>query len=148
MLEKAEMISMNCQKPSATVGGTIKRTRNGTYSGTTNGTIICIVNWEIYQYSDTNNETENGTRNDTTERTLNGTHNRKHIRESNKEKAKRNNKSLRSDCPSDIPERGTDAFRNQSHLLLQADQGTADDIPARYRDQFNTFADYWGYRNQ
>ena len=60
---------------------------------------------------------------------------------------KNEKKSLRSDSPSEI-RRGTDEFRNRSHLLLQADEGTVDDIPVRYRDQFKTFADYWGYRNQ
>ena len=50
--------------------------------------------------------------------------------------------------PSEKPERGTDAFRNQSHLLLKPDEGTMDDIPVRYKDQFKTFADYWGFRNQ
>jgi len=51
--------------------------------------------------------------------------------------------------PSGYPERGTDAFRNQSHLLLKPDEGTADDIPERYREMCNNdFATYWRYRNQ
>lgn len=51
--------------------------------------------------------------------------------------------------PSGNPKRGTDAFRNKSHLLLKPDEGTGDDIPVRYREMFgDDFAAYWGYRNQ
>ena len=53
------------------------------------------------------------------------------------------------DSPSGFPERGTDAFRNQSHLLLKPEEGTADDIPVRYRELCNNdFKTYWRYRNQ
>lgn len=52
------------------------------------------------------------------------------------------------DSPSGRPERGTDEFRNQSHLLLTMDEGEADDIPVGYRMMFKTFAEYWRYRNQ
>lgn len=52
------------------------------------------------------------------------------------------------DSPSGRPERGTDEFRNQSHLLLTEDEGTVDDIPTTYRGMYSTFADYWRYRNQ
>lgn len=38
--------------------------------------------------------------------------------------------------------------KNTSHLRLAADEGTADDIPDRYKDMFDNFADYWRYRNQ
>ena len=127
---------------------TTKRTQNSTRNSTTNGTIIRIVNWASYQDGSTNNSTNNRTPNSTTKRTRNDTHNIKHTENVHTEKANRKKKSLRSDCPSDRPERGTDEFRNKSHLLLTADEGTADDIPMRYRDQFKTFADYWGYRNQ
>ena len=147
-LEQAEMISFVVQKPSDTVGETIKRTRNGTYSGTTNGTIISIVNWEMYQYCDTNSGTKNETPNGTTKRTSNGTHNRKHIRESNKEKAINNKSRSAPVSSSEEPRRGTDEFRNRTHLLLKRDEGTVDDIPVRYREMFDNFADYWGYRNQ
>lgn len=46
------------------------------------------------------------------------------------------------------PVRGTDLFRNKSHLLLTAEEGTVDDIPVGYRDMFDSFAAYWRYRNQ
>lgn len=52
------------------------------------------------------------------------------------------------DSPSGRPERGTDEFRNQSHLLLTMEEGEADDIPVGYRTMFKTFAEYWRYRNQ
>lgn len=130
---------------------TSNRTQNSTKNSTTNGTIISIVNWASYQDGDTNNSTNNRTRNRTQNRTTNDTHNIKHYRESNTEKAKKKipPKSPKGDfTPSENPKRGTDEFRNRSHLLLKADEGTVDDIPVRYRDQFKTFADYWGYRNQ
>lgn len=50
--------------------------------------------------------------------------------------------------PSGDPKRGTDEFRNKSHLLLKPEEGTVDDIPKRYRDVFDNFADYWRSRNQ
>ena len=127
---------------------TTKWTQNSTRNSTTNGTIISIVNWASYQDGDTNNSTKNRTPNSTTKRTRNDTHNIKHTENVHTEKANRNIKSLRSDYPSDRPERGTDEFRNRSHLLLKRDEGTVDDIPVRYREMFDNFADYWGYRNQ
>ena len=129
-------------------------TTDDTKNSTTNGTIISIVNWASYQYDDTNNDTNNSTnivtRNDTTNVTLNDTHNIKHTEKAYREsKKKKPPKSPKGDLtPSGEPERGTDAFRNQSHLLLKPDEGTMDDIPVRYKDQFKTFADYWGFRNQ
>ena len=54
--------------------------------------------------------------------------------------------------PSGVPERGTDAFRVKSHLLLKPDEGTVDDIPTAYRDgtygEFTDFAKYWRSRNR
>ena len=45
--------------------------------------------------------------------------------------------------------RGTDEFRNKSHLLLKPEEGTADDIPEKYRELCgNDFAVYWRFRNQ
>lgn len=57
--------------------------------------------------------------------------------------------SLRSpDSPSGVPDRGTDAFRARSHLLLGVDEGTADDIPEDLRDMFGTWEAYWRWRHQ
>ena len=50
--------------------------------------------------------------------------------------------------PSGELKRGTDEFRNRSHLLLKPDEGTVDDIPVVYRDLYSSFADYWRNRNQ
>ena len=125
-------------------------TQNSTKNSTTNGTIISIVNWASYQDCDTNNSTNNDTPNDTLNDTPNDTHNIKQYRESNTEKANRKKppKSPKGDLSPSGVKRGTDEFRNQSHVLLKQDEGTVDDIPVRYREQFKTFADYWGYRNQ
>lgn len=38
--------------------------------------------------------------------------------------------------------------KNTSHIRLKPEEGTVDDIPDRYRDMFDSFADYWRYRNQ
>lgn len=127
-----------------TKNDTSERTRNGT----TNGTIVTVVNWAFYQHRETNIDTTD----DTTERTNNDTHNRKHIRESNKEKAIKNNPPKsphKGDSPPPEVKRGTDAFRNQSHLLLKPEEGTEDDIPVRYRELCGgDFATYWRMRNQ
>ena len=54
--------------------------------------------------------------------------------------------------PSGVPERGTDAFRVKSHLLLKPEEGTVDDIPTAYRNgtygEFTDFAKYWRSRNR
>lgn len=147
-------------------GWTINRTNNSTKNSTknstnveaknstTNGTIITIENWAFYQYSETNNSTNNDTyiatnddtKNRTLNRTLNRTHNRKHT-----EKAYREippNPPKGGSSPDGEFQRGTDAFRNRSHELLKPEEGTVDDIPQLYREMFNSFADYWRYRNQ
>lgn len=141
----AEMIEIKGWTSNGTNNGTINRTKNGTKDGTT----ITIVNWDVYQYTESNDGTNNGTKNQTnddqkTEHT---------IEYKNKKKGKRIYKgSLRSDSPYGGLERGTDAFRAKSHLLLKPDEGNADDIPTVYRDgtyqAFDNFADYWRWRNQ
>jgi len=52
------------------------------------------------------------------------------------------------DSPIGRVKRGTDQFRNQSHLLLKAEEGTVDDIPFIYRNMFSKFADYKKWRSQ
>ena len=126
-------------------------TQNSTKNSTTNGTIITIEKWALYQYDGATDDTNNDTRNDTRNDTPNDTHNRKHtkkaIRESNKNIPPKS--PTGGQTPSGIPERGTDEFRNRSHLLLKPDEGTADDIPPRYREMCdNNFETYWRYRNQ
>ena len=132
-----------------TQNGTQKRTRNDTNNGTTNGTIVTIVNWAVYQHRDTNNSTKNETPNETNNETTNETHNRKHTEKAYKESKQRiPPKSPKGDLTPSELKRGTDAFRNKSHLLLKREEGTADDIPDRYKEMFNNFQDYYDWRNQ
>lgn len=142
-LVKAEMIVIDSQKPTATLGETINRTRNGTYNGTTNGTIISIVKWEVYQYSSTKNDTNDGTPNGTMNRTSNGTHNRKHIKESNKEKANRENRGR--SAPKSSSEEQFPCGKSEN--LKPRDEGTAEDIPEIYRKYYKTYPEYYDARN-
>ena len=122
----------------------LKSTGEITSEATNKYRIITIVNYNDYQDS-TSRSTNRST---SKQQAINkqSTTREKKVNQGIKEK---NNKSLRSDCPSDTPERGTDEFRNKSHLLLKPDEGTVDDIPVRYRELCNNdFAVYWGYRNQ
>lgn len=109
--------------------------------------IINIVNYESYQsdiskqsYQLTGNHDGNS---QATNRQLTT------IKERKKERRKEKEESLRSDSP---PQRGTEAFRNRSHLILKRNEGTVDDIPVKYRDgtynSFTNFADYYDWRNQ
>ena len=124
---------------------TQNRTQNRTVNVTQLVTPLRIVNWELYQDRRTVSDTENRTQNRTRKRT----HPKNDIYPKN-ESSKEEYNSRSAPTPlSGIPERGTDAFRNQSHLLLKPDEGTADDIPVRYREMCNNdFKTYWGYRNQ
>lgn len=109
--------------------------------------IINIVNYESYQ-SDISKQSCQLTGNhdgnsQATNRQLTT------IKERKKERRKEKEESLRSDSP---PQRGTEAFRNRSHLILKRNEGTVDDIPVKYRDgtynSFTNFADYYDWRNQ
>lgn len=121
---------------------------NSTKNSTTNGTIITIENWAFYQHDVANNSTKNESLNDTPNNTSNDTHNRKHTEKAYRESKQKKKGRSAPDSPSGRPERGTDEFRNQSHLLLTMEEGEADDIPVGYRAMFKTFAEYWRYRNQ
>ena len=121
--------------------GEISRTIRNHYQ------LITINNYESYQsdmrksaYQPTGNIDSNS------QATSMATHNNQRKKEWKKERRKE--ESLRSDSPTGIPKRGTDEFRLISHKILQPNEGTMDDIPFMYREQFNNFADYWGYRNQ
>ena len=73
------------------------------------------------------------------------------IKERKKERRKEEKEEDGSffDSPVGRVQRGTDAFRNVSHLILKAEEGTADDIPMRYRELCNNnFATYLRYRHQ
>lgn len=126
-----------------TQNGTQKRTLIGTNNGTTNGTIISIVKWDVYQYSSTNNETNNGTSDGTNNGTPNGTHNIKHTEKAYKESKQRNKKGRSAPVnPSGF------ADKSYSETMPDIDNGTVDDIPADFRDQFDNYADYWRFRNR
>lgn len=109
--------------------------------------VISIVNYNSYQDVQHAKQQKN-------QHSINiqSTRNQQQYKNNKNDKNEKNNKSLRSDCPSDIPKRGTDAFRAKSHLLLKPEEGTVDDIPTVYRDgtyqEFNNFADYCRWRNQ
>jgi len=65
-----------------------------------------------------------------------------------KERKKGEDESLFFDSPNGRVKRGTDEFRRVSHLVLGEDEGTVDDIPLIYREQFNNFAEYKRFRTQ
>lgn len=128
----AEMIVIQGWTTNDTKNDTINKTKNKTK----NGTVITVVNWEVYQYTETNDDTNNGSTNRKTKT-------KKTIltreRQRKKEKDTENNKGRSApDSPSG---------KNDSHLRLKPEEGTVDDIPDRYRRMFDNFADYWRYRN-
>lgn len=147
-LQNDGMIDYQGRTPNGTKDGTV----SGTINGTTFDTVLTVVNWALYQGKPIADGTTNGTVNGTPKRTSNGTHPKKDIHKNDISKEGKKNRSLRSDSPFGGFERGTDEFRNRSHLLLKIDEGTLDDIPTVYRDgtyqAFDNFADYWRWRNQ
>lgn len=110
--------------------------------------VITVVNYESYQSAITKTEGQLAANRDgNSQATLMATRNNQRSKEGKKERKKEGG-SLRSDSPSGIPKRGTDEFRSKSHIYLQANEGTVDDIPTLYRKLYDNFADYWRYRNQ
>lgn len=126
---------------------TLKKTGEVTSRANNKYQVFTIVNYDRYQDNRQAKRQTNGQSSD-----KQATSKRQHYKNNKNDKNEKNNippKSPKGDStPSGIPERGTDEFRNKSHLLLKRDEGTVDDIPVRYRDMFDNFADYWGYRNQ
>jgi hypothetical protein len=109
--------------------------------------VITIVNYKQYQ------DIQQGKRHNRQQSINNqSTINQQQYKNDKNVKNEKNNKSLRSGSPSERFERGTDEFRNRSHLLLKPEEGTVDDIPMVYRDgtyqSFTDFTDYWRWRNQ
>ena len=110
--------------------------------------VITIVNYKLYQDIPTNKST-----------IKQQTNNKRLTNKQQQYKNIKNDKNDKKEYPPNPPQggtspygefrRGTDEFRNRSHLLLKPEEGTADDIPERYREMCNNdFATYWGYRNQ
>ena len=119
-------------------GRTGNGTSNGTSDGTRNGTVIAIENWDFYQYSETSDGTQNRTlRSKKTEHT---------IERQYTEKKERNMRSAQK--TTDSPVRGSALWKAKSHLLLKRDEGTMDDIPDEYRNDYSSFQEYWDRRNQ
>jgi hypothetical protein len=161
------MIDYQGRTGNGTTDGTIDGAINDTINGTINDTVLIVINWALYQGSKTTNGTINDTTNDTAKRTRNrtgnGTHPKNDIYPKNdKSKEDIPPKSPNGDnSPSDgkddvrkdpqtgrVYKRGTDEFRNMSHLLLKRDEGIPDDIPYVYRDIFKEFPPYHDWRNQ
>lgn len=108
-----------------------------------NFVVITIINYDEYQ-----NLTIKKTKSQQSSNHL-VTISQPHTNTYNTDNTKKRSKGRSApDAPSGTPKRGTDEFRRVSHLLLKKDEGTVDDIPMIYRDQFKTFSEYWEVRNQ
>lgn len=127
---------------------TLKKTGEVTSKANNKYQVFTIVNYDKYQ---DNRQTERQTKRQASDKQA--TSKRQHY------KNIKNNKNEKKEYPPNPPQggtspygefrRGTDEFRNRSHLLLKPEEGTVDDIPERYREMCNNdFATYWGYRNQ
>ena len=105
--------------------------------------VITIVNYDKYQNLTRKPTIKQQSRNNQS------TINQQHTNTYNTLNTRKRSKGRSApDAPSGTPKRGTDEFRRVSHLLLKREEGTVDDIPFIYRDQFKTFSEYWGFRNQ
>ena len=105
--------------------------------------VITIVNYDKYQNLTRKPTIKQQSRNNQS------TINQQHTNTYNTLNTRKRSKGRSApDAPSGTPKRGTDEFRRVSHLLLKREEGTVDDIPFIYRDQFKTFSDYWEVRNQ
>ena len=129
---------------------TLKKTGEITDRYTNKYRVITIVNYDKYQ---DNRQAKRQSKQQSIDNQP--TINRQQLKNNKNIKNEKNipPKSPKGDFPpSGRPKRGTDEFRNRSHLLLQQDEGTVDDIPMVYRDgtyqSFTNFADYWRWRNQ
>ena len=108
--------------------------------------VITIINYDKYQ---DNRQAERQTNRQASDKQA--TSKRQQLKNIKNDKNEKNipPKSPKGDNPpSEGYERGTDGFRNRSHLLLKPNEGTVDDIPMVYRDMFNNFSDYCKWRNQ
>lgn len=142
-----EMIVVQGWKIDDTTHRTVHRDKLDTTGDTTSDTVISIVNWDLYQCSDTTDDTTDRpvrcAENDTTHRT----HKRKNKEKDITEKERIPPKSPKGDL---TPSGGYDNRR--SDRMMPRDVGGYDDIPEEYRDgtyqKFNTYQEYWDWRNQ
>lgn len=127
---------------------TLKKTGEVASKANNRYQVFTIVNYDKYQ---DNRQTERQTKRQASDKQA--TSKRQHY------KNIKNDKNEKKEYPPNPPQggtspygefrRGTDEFRNRSHLLLKPEEGTVDDIPERYREMCGgDFATYWGYRNQ
>lgn len=123
----------------------LKSTGEITSKSTNRYQVITIVNYCRYQSSTSKITGQQQANNKPTTNQQQQVKNIKNIK-----KGRRKEEYSRSapSFPDGTPARGTDEFRRKSHLLLGKDEGTVDDIPEIYRQDFDNFADYWGYKNQ
>ena len=98
-------------------------------------TVITIVNYGMYQDKPTN------------ETTFKQQTNNKQI--TNKQQQYKNNKNNKNgkNIPPKSPTGGLDPSGGSSRMK-DRDEGTADDIPEMYREQFDNYQAYWDWRNQ
>lgn len=114
---------------------TLKKTGEITSRYTNRYRVISIVNYDKYQdvqQSKQQSKLQSGSSQATIKR--------QQLKNIKNEKNEKNKKGrFAPDSPSG---------KNDSHLRLGPNEGTVDDIPDKYRDMFDNFADYWRYRNQ
>ena len=71
----------------------------------------------------------------------------KNIKKDKKDKKEKNN--IGRSAPPSPPGGSSGGWNNgKSDRMKPRDMGTAEDIPERYRERFNTYAEYWDWRNQ
>ena len=104
--------------------------------------IITIVNYDKYQ--DLNIKSNINQTSDKHQSNINQTH--PNTYNTNKTDKRRNKRSAQKD--ENGPVRGSALWKAKSHILLQRDEGTLDDIPDEIRGDYKSFQEYWDWRNQ
>ena len=101
--------------------------------------VITIVNYHQYQDTSTNRSTKGLTNKQQTDN--------KQI--TNKQQQYKNGKNDKNgkNIPPKSPTGGLDPSGGSSRMKGR-DEGTADDIPEMYREQFDNYQAYWDWRNQ
>ncbi len=104
--------------------------------------IITIVNYDKYQ--DLNIKSNINQTSDKHQSNINQTY--PNTYNTNKTDKRRNTRSAQKD--ENGPVRGSALWKAKSHILLQRDEGTLDDIPDEIRGDYKSFQEYWDWRNQ
>ena len=142
-----EMIVVQGWQINETTYRTVHRDRSETSNGTPNETInettITIVNWALYQYSETKSDTKDDTNTGSVSRTGNETINRTHKRK-NTEKDTEKERYIPPKSPKgDLPPDG-----GGKKKLPDRDKGTLADIPEMFKGRFKTYKQFYDWRNQ